>query len=143
MPGSINRWGVDYDGDGHIELQTDGADVIGSVAHFLQAHGWRRGLPTHFAVQPPAGAAERAELLAPDIDPTFSAAQFAERGARLDADGQRHDGLLALVLLENGEAAPSVVAGTRNFYVITRYNWSSYYAMAVIALAQAVKTARQ
>jgi membrane-bound lytic murein transglycosylase B len=49
---------------------------------------------------------------------------------------------LALVELHNGEAAPSYVAGTTNFYAITRYNWSSYYAMAVIALGDAVRHRR-
>jgi membrane-bound lytic murein transglycosylase B len=46
---------------------------------------------------------------------------------------------LALIELLNGEAPPSYVAGTENFYAITRYNWSSYYAMAVIELGQAVE----
>ena len=50
----------------------------------------------------------------------------------------QHPGPLALIELRNGEAAPSYVAGTENFYAITRYNWSSYYAMAVIELGQAV-----
>ncbi len=49
---------------------------------------------------------------------------------------------LALVELQNGEAAPTHVAGTANFYAITRYNWSSYYAMAVIELGAAVRRAR-
>ena len=49
------------------------------------------------------------------------------------------DSPLALVELQNGTAAPSYVAGTTNFYAITRYNWSSYYAMAVIELGEAVR----
>ena len=68
-------------------------------------------------------------------------ARFAELGARLDAAGQAHDGPLALIELQNGAAEPSYVAGTENFYVITRYNWSSYYAMAVIELGQEVAAA--
>ena len=46
---------------------------------------------------------------------------------------------LALIELVNGVDAPaSYVAGTDNFYVVTRYNWSSFYAMAVIELAETV-----
>jgi len=89
----------------------------------------------------PVNSADRAVLLGPDIVPTFSAAQFAERGAELDAAGLAHVGLLALVELQNGERAPSYVAGTSNFYTVTRYNWSSYYALAVIDLAQALRQA--
>lgn len=138
MPGSVNRFAVDFDQDGHVDLYRSGADIVGSVAHYLAVWGWQRGLPTHYAVAVPADTADRAALLAPDIVPSFSATQFAERGAALDAAGRVHDGSLALVELQNGDAAPSYVAGTQNFYAITRYNWSSYYAMAVIELAQAV-----
>jgi membrane-bound lytic murein transglycosylase B len=49
-----------------------------------------------------------------------------------------HNGPLALIELQNGASPASYVAGTENFYVITRYNWSSYYAMAVIELGRAV-----
>ncbi len=142
MPGSVNRFAVDFDGDGHIDLQRSGADATGSVAHYLAAFGWQRGLATHFEVAVPVDSVDRAALLAPDIVPSFTAAQFAERGAQLAEAGRRHDGLLALVELQNGERAPSYVAGTQNFYAVTRYNWSSYYAMAVIELATAVKQRR-
>ena len=139
MPGSINRYAVDFDGDGHIDLSDSVADVIGSVANFLAAHGWQRGMPITYYVAVPVDTRARATLLAPDNLPSFRAAQMSEYGAELDAAGQRHDGLLALVELQNGREAPSYVAGTSNFYVLTRYNQSSYYAMAVITLGKAIK----
>jgi membrane-bound lytic murein transglycosylase B len=142
MPGSVNRWAVDHDGDGHVNLLASAADAVGSVANYLQVHGWQPGLATHYEVTVPRDAADRAVLLAPDIVPSFSAAQFAERGAVLDGAGRTHAGPLALVEVHNGDQAPSHVAGTRNFYAITRYNQSSYYALAVIELGRAVGAAR-
>ena len=142
MPGSINRFAVDFDDNGHIDMAGSPADVIGSVAHYLAEHGWQRGLPTHYAIKPPVDSSQRARLLVPDILPSFSSAQLAEAGAELDSAGLAHPGPLALVELQNGDAAPSHVAGSQNFYAVTRYNWSSYYALAVIELGQAVAAAR-
>ncbi len=142
MPSSIRKYAVDFDGDGRIDLHENSADVIGSVAHYLAEFGWQRGLPTYFEVGAPVDAGDRAALLGPDILPTFSARDFSERGAWLPPAGIQHEGKLALVELQNGNAAPSFVAGTANFYAITRYNWSSYYAMAVIELGQAIKSTR-
>ncbi len=142
MPSSIRKYAVDFDGDNRIDLHGDSADVIGSVANYLAEFGWQRGMPTHFEVGTPVEAADRAALLGPDILPTFSATEFGERGAWLPDAAIRHVGKLALVELQNGAAAPSYVAGTTNFYAITRYNWSSYYAMAVIDLGQAIKSMR-
>jgi membrane-bound lytic murein transglycosylase B len=142
MPSSWNRHAIDFDGDGHVDLIQSPADAIGSVAHYLVQHGWQRGMPTHYAVAVPVDTAERARLLAPDILPSFSAAQFAEAGAQLAEAGQQHIGALALVELQNGDAAPSYVAGTANFYALTRYNWSSYYAMAVIEMGRSLRTLR-
>jgi membrane-bound lytic murein transglycosylase B len=139
MPGSINRYALDLDGDGHVRLHDSAADVAGSVAHYLAHFGWQQGLPTHHEVAAPVDSADRAALLGPDIRPSFTAAQMAERGAVLAEAGRHHEGPLALVELQNGERAPSYVAGTQNFYVLTRYNWSAYYAMAVIELAQALR----
>ncbi len=141
MPGSLNRYAVDGDGDGHIDL-LNSADVVASVANFLATFGWQRGLATHFEVSAPADDQERAVLLGPDILPSFTAAQFADRGALLDEAGRAHPGPLALVALLNGDRAPHYVAGTQNFYTLTRYNQSSYYALAVIELAQALTQSR-
>ena len=138
MPSSFNKYAVDLDGDGHVDLHTNAADVIGSVAHYLAEFGWQRGLATRFDVAPPVDSSERALLLGPDILPSFSAQEFEERGARLGDAALAHEGKLALVELQNGDAAPSYVAGTANFYALTRYNWSSYYALAVIELGEAV-----
>ncbi|MBK6294053.1 MAG: lytic murein transglycosylase B [Rhodoferax sp.] len=138
MPSSWVKYAVDFDGDGSVDIFNSPADVIGSVAAYFKAFNWQPGMPTHFAVNFDANKLDLDTLLAPDILPTFSAASFAAKGAVLDADGAQHNGPLALVELQNGGAAPSYVAGTQNFYVITRYNWSSYYALAVIELGRAV-----
>ncbi|MEF7616273.1 lytic murein transglycosylase B [Aquincola sp. MAHUQ-54] len=143
MPGSINRHAVDFDGDGRIDLLRSPEDAIGSVAHYLANFGWQRGMPTHYDVAPPSETTPRAMLLAPDIVPSFTAAQMLEQGAVLGEDAQRHPGPLALVELQNGDAAPSYVAGTANFYAVTRYNWSSYYALAVIDLGSAIAAAHR
>ena len=88
-----------------------------------------------------AEGANKAELLAPDIRPTFSAATLSTLGAELDASAMQHEGPLALVELQDGERPPLYVVGTENFYAITRYNWSSYYALSVIELGQEVSAA--
>lgn len=138
MPSSIRRHGVDFDGDGHIDLMNSPTDAIGSVANFLAAHGWQAQWPTHFPVQPPASGPQLDTLLAPDIRPTFTASQMQELGAQLPQTAMNHPGPLAMVLLHNAGKPPTIIAGTRNFYAITRYNQSSYYALAVIELGQAI-----
>jgi membrane-bound lytic murein transglycosylase B len=140
MPSSWVRYAIDFDGDGRIDLFGSPVDVIGSVAHYFQRFGWQPGMPTHYPVLIDADSADMEALLAPDILPSFSADSFEAKGARLDARARQHAGKLALVELENGNAPRSYVAGTENFYVVTRYNWSSYYAMAVIELGAAIET---
>jgi membrane-bound lytic murein transglycosylase B len=141
MPSSLAQWAVDFDGDGRIDLVRSPADVIGSVANYFKSYGWQRGMPTHYPVTFDPDKLDKDALLAPDILPTFSVASLMAKGAVLDGPALDHKGPLALVELQNGDAPPSYVAGTENFYVITRYNWSSYYAMAVIELGREIKEA--
>lgn len=141
MPTSVARWGVDYDGDKTIDLVGSTDDVIGSVANYFKGYGWIPGMPTHYPVRFDPDRLDLDALLAPDILPTFSVASFQARGAILEGAALEHKGPLALVELQNGEDPPTYVAGTENFYAITRYNWSSYYAMAVIELGSEVRQA--
>lgn len=143
MPSSWARHAVDFDGDGRVDLVDSTADAIGSVASYFKAHNWRPGMPTHYPVDFDYERLDMPALLAPDIRPTFAVDQFTAKGILLGAAGRQHAGPLALVELQNGDYSPSYVAGTENFYAVTRYNWSSYYALAVIELGQAVAAARQ
>ena len=138
MPSSWMRYAVDFDGDGKIDLFGSAADAIGSVAHYFQSFGWQPGLPPSYPVHFDAARLDLPPLLGPDIIPSFDAAEFAAHGVLLNDSPAPLSGRLALIELQNGDDAPSYVAGSDNFYVITRYNWSSYYAMAVIELADAV-----
>lgn len=141
MPSSVVKYAVDFDGDGRIDLSGSAADAIGSVASYFRAFNWQPGMATHYPVRFDPARVDMDSLLAPDILPTFSVERFMALGAMPEADGLAHKGPLALIELQNGDAPPSYVAGTENFYVITRYNWSSYYAMAVIELGREVAEA--
>lgn len=139
MPSSWLQYAVDFDGDGKVDLWNSTADAIGSVANYFLAFGWQSGQPTHFAVRFDQASLDKTTLLAPDILPTFNRQAFTALGTRIDDDeANKYAGKWALVELFNGNDPPSYVAGTENFYVITRYNQSSYYALAVIELGQAV-----
>ena len=141
MPTSLARWGVDYDGDKVVDLAGSTEDAIGSVANYFKGYGWNTGMPTYYPVGFDREKLDLDALLAPDILPTFSVASFQAKGAVLQGPALEHQGPLALVELQNGSDPPTYVAGTENFYVITRYNWSSYYAMAVIELGREVREA--
>ncbi len=147
MPSSWVKYAIDFDGDGKVDLFSSPHDAIGSVANYFKGFGWITGQPTHYPVSFDATRLDKDALMAPDILPTFSPESFQAKGAVLGSAAQNHVGPLALIELQNGDPALSpanaqqYVAGTQNFYVITRYNWSSYYAMSVIELGAEVKAA--
>ena len=138
MPGSIRRFAVDFDRDGQRDLRDSSADAIGSVASFLQQHGWVPGE----AIAAPAtveGESFR-ELTDGGVQPNHLAATLRAAGVRFDERIAPKTSTV-LIELDSTDAASEYLVGLQNFYVITRYNRSSFYATAVWALAQEIKAA--
>jgi membrane-bound lytic murein transglycosylase B len=138
MPGSIRRYAVDFDGNGRIDLRGSPADAIGSVANFLAQHGWLAGA----AIAVPAEVSgDRYQLLADGgVDPERTAAELREADVVFD-DSIGEETPCVLIELESPDAPSEFLVGLQNFYVLTRYNRSSFYAAAVRELAAEVKAA--
>lgn len=143
MPSSWRLYGRDGNEDGVVDLISSPQDAIASVANYLLAHGWRARQPAYLPVALQAQPEQLRALLAPDILPTFDQATLQQLGALPQPAGTQYDGLMALVELKNGARAPEYILGTENFYAVTRYNQSSYYALAVLQLGEAVQQRMQ
>ena len=140
MPSSIRRWAVDFDGSGRLDLRASTVDAIGSVANFLAGHGWQSGGGATWEARISAGT-DLEGLTKDGIEPKFTAAQLAAQGVT-SPESIPADTLLALVEFQNGDV-PSLFRLTgKNFWVVTRYNRSRYYAMAVLEFASALRQAR-
>ncbi len=137
LPSSWRSYAVDFDGDGVVDLMASPADAIGSVANFFAEHGWAGGLPVVARAQV-TGAAHRA-LIDAGIQPRFTADEFEAHQVRVLDE---LPGPAALIDLETPDAPTEYWLGLQNFYVITRYNRSSFYAMAVHLLAQTLRAHR-
>ena len=137
MPGSYRRYALDYDGDGRINLSNNPADAIGSVGNFLEQHGWERGQPVAFPVSV-SGDAWR-KLLEGGSRPARRIADLNAFGVAVAAT-LPPETLCALIELETPGKEPEYRLGLKNFYVITRYNRSTFYASAVLDLAEAIAT---
>ncbi len=138
MPNSYRRWAVDFDGDGAVLLRSSPTDAIGSVANFLRSHGWVGGEPVAYPAD--LGSADPAPLIAEGLKPTRTLEDLAAAGITVRASPAPKPGTLgALVDLVTPDRPTEYRVGLQNFYVITRYNRSSFYASAVFDLAQALR----
>ena len=133
MPSSFLQWAVDFNGDGHKDMW-DSADAIGSVANYFKAHGWHTGQPVVTAAAATGG---RARMLDAGFDTSYSLSMLASHDIRPASQAAQRDDLRLLRL--STYSGDEYWLGYHNFYVITRYNHSTNYAMAVHQLAQAVR----
>ncbi|QHM74937.1 Membrane-bound lytic murein transglycosylase B [Mixta theicola] len=134
MPSSEKRYAVDFNGDGHINLW-DPVDAIGSVANYFKQHGWQAG---ETVAVPASGQAPGLEN---GFKTRYSLASLAAAGLRpqVPINGNPQ---VSLLRFDMGKSY-QYWYGLPNFYVITRYNHSNHYAMAVWQLGEAVGLARQ
>ncbi len=137
MPSSFRAWAVDFDHNGKRDIWGNPVDAIGSAANYLAQHGWQRNQPIALPV---ADAAVNATHVSEKVQLVRTVAQYRALGVRtLDA---APDDLSAVLLGYEDKTAKEYWLGFQNFYVITRYNRSPKYALAVVQLAEAIAAAR-
>lgn len=141
MPTSYLKWAVDEDANGRIDLWESPADALASVANYLKEHGWVAGGPVTVPLAATPGARRLRDT---GLDPVFPLSQLVEWGYQPPAGATiSPDQASNLLALEDAPEHLSYHAIFANFRVITRYNRSPLYAMAVHDLAQAIKARAQ
>lgn len=136
MPSSWQSYAVDFNGDGHRDLWNID-DAIGSVANYFSKHGWRSGQPV---TAPASGGAALPASLETGFKSRYPAGSLKARGLR-PAIAVADDQPVSLLRLD-AVGGYEYWLGFDNFYVITRYNHSTYYAMTVHQMAQALRARR-
>ncbi len=135
MPSSYRRLAVDGSGDGRRDLFTDWDDVFSSVANYFVASGWQRG--AQVITEATAPEEVFAALDRRNLDLKDTAESLRARGVRFDPAVAADTPLILIPAEQRDE--PGVRVGFANFRVITRYNRSILYAMAVHDLADALR----
>jgi membrane-bound lytic murein transglycosylase B len=142
MPSNILKYGVDFDNDGRVDLRGSSVDAIGSVANFLIQHGWNpehRGPTAYAADVSPTRAWE--SLLGLGLEATLKPEALRAAGV-VTSTPLPAENLYGLIDLQNGAEPTEYWVANDNFYAITKYNRSYFYAMSVVDLGRAVRAAR-
>ena len=134
MPSSYRKYAVDFNGNGITDLRSEPEDAIGSVAHYLQQYGWIADEPIALTAQVGSGFHQQQ-----DAKITQNLVSWAKQDVRAaEAVAFNRTARLMTFTLADGQ---EYWLGFNNFEVITRYNNSDFYAMAVFQLARALEAA--
>ncbi|WAI82767.1 MULTISPECIES: lytic murein transglycosylase B [Achromobacter] len=140
MPTSIMHYAVDGDDNGHINLTSNTQDAVMSVGSFLAQHGWQRGLPVFAPVVLPA---DPTALVDGGLEPKQSWNTLSAAGARLQpgasSAGWSTQPLGVVDLVEEARGTAQYRVGTPNFFALTKYNRSYFYATSVADLAYEIQ----
>lgn len=132
---SYRKFSIDGDGNGHRDLWTSWADIVGSVANYLRAHGWRKGEPVVVMATLQDDDLSRFDTSKVAMNETVQSLQ--DKGVRFETT--LSGDAPAMLVVSQGADGPQYRVGFNNFYAITRYNRSTMYAMAVHDLGQAIR----
>jgi len=135
---SYRRYAVDFDEDGQRDLWHSPPDIVGSVANYFGRHGWQSNQP----VISPARVigADYHSVVSDGLQLDRALGQLRRQGVEIDEPWPDEEPAVLIEL--DGDAGPEHWVGLQNFYVITRYNHSKLYAMAVYQLSQAIAAQR-
>jgi membrane-bound lytic murein transglycosylase B len=137
MPSSYLEYAVDMDEDGRRDLWSSLPDVIGSVANYLHRHGWELDQPVTFPAIVSSDA-DMSLIAKRDFKPKKTVEELAADG--FSTARPVNGGMLAAVASLEEEDGDHFFMTFKNFYVITRYNRSPLYAMAVFELSEAIRS---
>jgi membrane-bound lytic murein transglycosylase B len=135
IPTSYRKYAIDGDGNGKRDLWSSWQDVISSVANYLRVHGWREGEPV--TVNATLDNVDLTRFNTATIELNETVGSLRDKGVSF-ATTQPDEAPAMLVVLQ-GKNGPEYRVGFNNFYVITRYNRSSMYALAVHELGGAIQ----
>ena len=135
IPSSFRNYAVDFDNDGKRDLWTSTADAIGSVGNYFKRHHWKPGHPIASPVK--VHGSRYQALIDDNLKPRYSPQELMDNGVILP-QGLPADLKGVLIQLETRNG-PEYWVGWHNFYVISRYNHSALYSMAVYQLSQQIK----
>nr|WP_255960151.1 lytic murein transglycosylase B [Stutzerimonas stutzeri] len=140
MPSSFRAYAVDFDEDGRIDIWKNPVDAIGSAANYFKQHGWTAGAPV--VARAEVKGERYSEGLTEGLEPVKSAAELRELGWQWATPTEMPDDTAVTAFRLDGADGDEYWVGLPNFYVITRYNRSVMYAMAVNELAEQLAQAR-
>jgi len=135
IPSSYRNYAVDFDDDGKVDIWDNPEDAIGSVANYFKRHGWEADDPV--AINASVEGIEYKALLVDELKPTVKVSQLGDYGiiGTAPLDDQP---MVKVLSLQTSETEEEIWLCFENFYVITRYNHSPLYAMAVYQLSKRI-----
>ena len=138
IPSSFQSYAVDFNGDGEKNIWSSNEDAIGSVANYFKRHGWEKEQPVADQVKlSKASTLTKKDSCRRSCKPKMTIAEFRQQG--ITGTTQADDKTKAIFLWLKQQNNNEYWLAYKNFYVISRYNHSTLYSMAVYQLSQAIK----